>query len=404
MPVMEQTVFYEIYLPQWGDGNSFENIEQRIDHLRSLFVQCVILSPIQPPSERMKIGELGSPWAISDYRAINPLLGSEAALKSMINQFHNYGIKVIMDWYPLTTAYDSPLYEFALDTPEAQKLLQNRHNFSYNDVTALDFENESLKEDILDDMQFWLETYQLDGFRVHQLDHLPDDFVNDILSSSEIITISGEDSKKDYGLPTLNYDLYDALIEGIEKDLPIADIEAALLNVDDDGQQPINFTSNTLIQTQKGTNYSTFGQRYKMAVAIAFVSHGHTLLLGGQELPLRQNLSLYQHRPFIWPDKNISDFYRELILLKGRNKALQMGREISTRIISTNNPHVICVEKIYEGHRFVGIFNFSNEKQTILLEENMFNVNDYKMNRPINIRANEEFKIASMQFLLFSNV
>jgi glycosidase len=365
----------------------------------------VVLSPLQPISERMKIGELGSPWAIAEYRAFNEQLGSEASFNSMISTLHENGIKVLMDWFPAICAYDSPLYKFALDSPAVIDAVGNRHNFSYNDVTLLDGDNEEFQNEVIGHMTYWLENYNLDGFRLHHLDNLPISFVDPLLRRENITIIAGEDSSNEHRLPFANYDLYEAILACSEQDSIIQEIEDALLNVDyEDGVKPINFTSNIYTQTQRGTDYTVFGFRYKMAAAIAFVSYGHTMIMGGQELPLRQNLSLYQHRPFEWPEKNISDLYRELILLKGRNKALHMNDDVETRVIPTNNPKVLCIEKKRGAHRFIGIFNFSQEREVITFDENIFNVNDYKMNRPITIRANEEFKVASMQFLLFSNV
>lgn len=396
-------LFYEIYVPHWGDDDALNNVLKRSDHLSSLFVDAVILSPLQPVSERMRIGETGSPYAISDYLSVNTQFGTGDDLHRLIDSLHSLDIMVFMDWFPAITAYDSPMADF-MDSTAVDSVLKNSDNFSFRDVTLVDYQKDGARLELIRAMMHWVKEYHLDGFRVHHADVLPEQLLSDITKEVEGVLIAGIESGKIKDVFDIrqNEAFYDKLVMASKEASPDPLIEEF---EDDSGKtNVINFTSNYVKHSQSGSPMTVFGNRYRLAFVLAAFLKGHLLLQGGQEIPVRRGVSIYQDRDIIWPQKTEMDFYRELILLKGKNKALQPLEGVKTRFLNSNNDKILCIEKTYKGHRVIGIFNFSGKSEKVRFEDPIFNVNDYQRQRPIQIRADKDVDLAPMQFLLFTNV
>ncbi len=71
-------------------GGDLVGIAHRVDYLESMGVDVVYLNPVfaSPSNHR---------YDTVDYRAVDPLLGGEAALREMIDALHGRGIRVLLD-------------------------------------------------------------------------------------------------------------------------------------------------------------------------------------------------------------------------------------------------------------------------------------------------------------------
>lgn len=398
----DENVFYEIYVPHWGDQNAIESIESRITHMQNLFVNGVILSPMHEISDRMKFGQIGSPFAVKDFEAFNTELGTEDQFIDLIDSLHSSEMIVIMDWFPAIAAYDNPLAKNP-DTSDLKRVFENIDNFSFADATRLDYKDPEVLNGMIKAMKHWMSKYNLDGFRIHQANHLPENLLDEMQDLETIMIAGIESDKADFKFTfQVDTDFYEAMVEASKSESP--DPIKKMLENKKDMTRSIHFTSNYIKESQNGSVAAVFGNRYKLAFVLANFLDGHLMLRGGQEISMQRGTSLYLNRDIIWPEKTEMDFYRELILLKNRNKALQPRSDIQTSYINTNNEHVLGIEKKYKGHTVIGIFNFSGQSENVIFDDPIFNVDDYQRRRPIQIRAGEEVKLAPMQYLLFTNV
>ena len=58
--------------------------------------QCAWL-PIHPIGEKARKGVLGSPYAIRDYRAVNPEYGTLDDFRRMVDEAHRLGMRCVPD-------------------------------------------------------------------------------------------------------------------------------------------------------------------------------------------------------------------------------------------------------------------------------------------------------------------
>jgi glycosidase len=54
-------------------------------------------------------GLLGSYYSVKDYMSINPEFGTMDDFKHLVDQVHQLGMKIIIDWVPNHSSWDNPL-------------------------------------------------------------------------------------------------------------------------------------------------------------------------------------------------------------------------------------------------------------------------------------------------------
>src|SRR5690606_10983873 len=83
-------------------------IEEKLDHVASLGVDAIWLSPVYPSPNR----DFG--YDVSDYCAIAPEMGDMAAFDRLMTQAHARGLKVILDHVLSHTSEEHPWFQESL--------------------------------------------------------------------------------------------------------------------------------------------------------------------------------------------------------------------------------------------------------------------------------------------------
>lgn len=192
-------VFYEIFVGSFSDSDGdgigdLRGIINRLDYLNdgdpdsglSLGVDGLWLTPIFPSSSYHK-------YDVEDYYSVDPAFGTVEDLKELVTLCHERGMKVILDlpinhassrgdWYRffynarLMHNSKNAYFDFfstipaGSPNPPGRKFIPVRNldvlveaNFS-DDMPELNFDNEAVRQAVLDVARFWLEA-GVDGFR-----------------------------------------------------------------------------------------------------------------------------------------------------------------------------------------------------------------------------------------------
>ncbi len=75
---LRNQVIYSVYVRNHTAEGTFAAVEKDIDRIHALGTDIVWLMPIHPIGEEARKGQAGSPYAIRDYRDINPAYGTRA--------------------------------------------------------------------------------------------------------------------------------------------------------------------------------------------------------------------------------------------------------------------------------------------------------------------------------------
>src|SRR5438105_11455684 len=97
---------YEINVRQYTPEGTFNAFAKHLPRLREMGVEILWFMPVTPISEEVRQGTLGSYYASSDYKAINPEFGTMDDFTALVKKAHSLGFKVIIDWVANHTGWD----------------------------------------------------------------------------------------------------------------------------------------------------------------------------------------------------------------------------------------------------------------------------------------------------------
>lgn len=161
---LRQQVIYSIFVRNYSESGTFRAVEEDLPRIKALGTDIIWLMPIQPVGEKNRKGSLGSPYAISDYRTINPEFGTLDDFKSLCHAIHREGMKVIIDVVYHHTSPDSLLSkvypEYFYHKPDGS--FGNQVG-DWWDVIDLDFSNHDLWNYLIETLRYWAGF--VDGFR-----------------------------------------------------------------------------------------------------------------------------------------------------------------------------------------------------------------------------------------------
>lgn len=168
-------VMYSIFVRNYSKTGNFEGVRRDLDRIKALGADIIWLLPIHPIGKKERKGALGSPYAISDYRMVNPEFGTIDDLKKLVDDIHNHDMKCIIDVVYNHTSPDSWL---ALHHPE---WFYHKPDGSFGnkvgewlDVIDLDYSNRDLWEYQIDTLKMWASI--VDGFRCDVAPLIPLEF------------------------------------------------------------------------------------------------------------------------------------------------------------------------------------------------------------------------------------
>lgn len=117
-PWWRDAVLYQVYPRSLADADGdgigdIAGITSRLDHVASLGADGIWLSPFYP-----------SPWAdggydVSDFRNVDPALGTLADFDTMVAAAHERNLRVMIDIVPNHTSEAHPWFQAALVSPDA---------------------------------------------------------------------------------------------------------------------------------------------------------------------------------------------------------------------------------------------------------------------------------------------
>ena len=173
---IRSAALYQVYLRNFTREGTFSAATPRLKAIRGLGFDIVYLTPIHPVGMTNRKGPLGSPYAIADYRAVDPALGGMGDLARFLAEAHGLGLKVLMDVVFNHSACDSVLLrthpEWYLHDAEGRP---TRKVADWSDVLDFDFAHRGLRDYLLGTLLYWAES-GFDGFRCDVASIVPLDF------------------------------------------------------------------------------------------------------------------------------------------------------------------------------------------------------------------------------------
>ncbi|HEY9055403.1 MAG TPA: alpha-amylase family glycosyl hydrolase, partial [Rectinemataceae bacterium] len=113
--IAETGAIYQIFVRNFTREGTFAAAAGRLGGIRELGFEWIQLTPIHPIGVEGRKGSLGSPYAIADYRAVDPALGTLDDFHAFLGAAHALGLKVMID---IVFNHVSPDSVLAREKPE----------------------------------------------------------------------------------------------------------------------------------------------------------------------------------------------------------------------------------------------------------------------------------------------
>ncbi len=166
---------YQIFLRTFTDEGTLRAAEAMIPHLAGLGIDIVYLCPVVEADDDMdknywsdRQNKSGfenpkNPYRIKDYFKVDPEYGTDADLKRFVDSCHRFGMRVILD---LVYFHCGPKAVFIEKHPdfvvrdESGEVKYGQWHFP-----MLNFESEGLRQHLLENMEYFIREFDVDGYR-----------------------------------------------------------------------------------------------------------------------------------------------------------------------------------------------------------------------------------------------
>lgn len=172
-------VIYQANPRFFGTEKCLDGVRAQTPRIASMGCDILWLMPVCEPGE---LKAIGSPYCIRDFKALNPRYGTMDDLKSLVDDAHAKGMRVILDWIANHTAWDCP---WIAEHPDWYRRDANGQIVAPNgwsDVAQLDYSAAGLRQAMKDAMLFWVDQAGIDGFRCDYAEGVPHDFWADVIA------------------------------------------------------------------------------------------------------------------------------------------------------------------------------------------------------------------------------
>lgn len=168
-------MIYSIFVRNFTEQGTFNAVINELDRIKALGTDIIWFLPMYPIGEIARKGADGSPYAIKDYRDVDPNYGTMEDFKNLVDEIHQRDMKVMIDIVYNHTSPDSILSQ---EHPEwfykkEDGSFGNRVG-DWTDIIDLDYENIDLWDYQIETLEMWAEI--VDGFRCDVAPLVPIEF------------------------------------------------------------------------------------------------------------------------------------------------------------------------------------------------------------------------------------
>ncbi|MDB2672312.1 alpha-amylase family glycosyl hydrolase [Flavobacteriaceae bacterium] len=380
-----QGVLYEVNIRQFTNEGTFNAFAKELPKVKELGVNILWFMPTFPISTTKSKGPLGSYYAVSDFKGVNPEYGSLEDLKALVDKAHDMGMYVIFDWVPGHTGWDHVWIkehpEFYLKN-EAGEIIdpidpRTGESFGWTDVADLDYDNPAMREAMKEAMLYWIKEVDIDGYRVDQAYAVPMDFYEDTFAAIRAIKpvfLLGEtDANHPGGFEHLkNFDAsYDFPGHHLTKEIAhgqntVVDYyehRKNFINKHDPSHFLLNFVSSHDENAWAGTVDEIYGDASHAMMALNYLAPGLPFLYSGVEYDLNKRLLFFEKDSFPRVVGETFQLLKQLGELKQTHPSLNAGKEAGkfTQIDTSLGDKVLAFERTKAGDTIVFMANLSKD-------------------------------------------
>ena len=420
-------VIYEVNWRQSTENGTLAEYTEQLPRLKELGVDILWFMPIHPISEVNRKGELGSYYAVRDYKDVNPELGTLEEFKTFVKKAHEMGMKVILDWVPNHSGCDNA---WLTEHPDWYVYDENGNfvsPYDWTDTYKFDYSNLEMRKGMIDALSFWLRDVDVDGFRCDVAGEVPTDFWNEarpqlnavksdifMLAEASVPELEKEAFDMAYNWPMK--DLFNQIAAtagfntcpenhtyptkyAVDIDTLLAEQAAAYPK----DSYMMNMTSNHDMNSWEGTEFERLGSLSSAFAVLTYTIPGMPLIYTGQETGLDRRLEFFiKDKAPDWTIDEYFNFYKTLNELKHSQKALAAGiagGEMVRYPTESNDLYVFSRTK--DESNVMVMVNLGAEEQNVVFKDKAPEIKDNCINFFTKEKAALPEVLASGEYLVF---
>ena len=370
---------YEIFIRNLTPEGTFQAAISQLPRIKALGVKTLWLMPFHPIGDLKHKGTLGSPYSIKDFYAVDPLAGTLEDFRSFVKAAQALDLKVILDFVASHSAWDNL---WVTQHPDWY-LKDSNGNVrapgpDWTDVAGFDYKNPQLREEIIQVLSYWVEEFDIDGYRCDVAYRMPTDFWSDAIKALQkikpvLMLAEGTEVRlveagfqMIYG--SVGYsNLKDVFGEGMPNDFA----RAAFDEWTGAGGAPLlRFITNHDETSWSETPPVLFGSEEgaRAAAVGTFLLPGIPMIYNGQEIASEVKANLFEKTTYDWnSSEGTSDFYSQLMTLWAGEPSFKTGTMDIQDLIEA--PGVLSYARDDGNDRIIVLVNFRREEAQITLPE-----------------------------------
>ena len=385
----KQTNIYEVNTRQFSASGTFKEFQKSLPRLKAMGVEVLWFIPITPIGLAGRKGnenELGSYYAVRDYKAVNPEFGTMTDFKNLVKYAHSLGFKVITDWVPNHSSPDNGWITRHPDFYVHDSLGNIIAPYDWTDTRKLNYNNKELRDTMIAAMKYWLTETNIDGFRCDDAADVPDDFWKRCIAELKkvrnvfMLAEAEKPSLHEVGFDaTYGWYVMNAMTALYAGKVTVPQFDSAInkqISLYPKNAYKLYFTTNHDENSWNGTEFEKYGDAYKaFAVFTQTMYQSIPLIYNGQEMPNKKRLKFFVRDPIEWTGKyEMAPFYRSLLMLRKKNPGLAADGDYK-KIATANDNAVFAFMRWKQGHKVVVVLNLSNQPQHFTIKDkNIFGI------------------------------
>jgi glycosidase len=417
----KSSVIYEVNIRQYTPEGTINAFSNHIPRLKEMGVDILWIMPIFPISEAKRKGPLGSYYAVSDFKGVNPNFGTKEDMINLIDKIHAYGMKVVLDWVPNHTGWD---HHWISTNPEffqkdslgniIDPVNENGVSHGWSDVAALDYTNPEMRLAMIEDLIYWVKDHKIDGYRMdiafgppHSFWKQFSDTIRRIKPDIFLLAEAEDPVHNNEGWFNTSYGwsfhhLMNAIAKGEKNVNDLRSWRANELSKFKMGTL-MHFTSNHDENSWNGTERERMGFAHKTFAVLSHFMDGIPLIYSGQEEPLERRLKFFEKDDIEFKKYEYAEFYSRLNQLKSDNEALH--NDIYGGAIKEigSSPSIFGFKREKNGNKVVVIINLSSQDRSFILSEDTGDLRNAFTFGRINYKAGDQITLSGWEYLIGTN-
>lgn len=359
----ETSVCCNGYKSKGLNGGTIKGIRENLDYIEELGFNTIYLNPIFTAGEYHKYDTI-------DYFHVDPVFGSDEEFKALVDDIHRRGMRIIIDgvfnhsgWHFFAfedvkkNGRESKYWtwfhrlEDPVVVPETWEEYPKYECFGYERMMPkLASDNPSVQEYFINVGKYWIEKYDIDGWRLDVASEVCDSFwINfrreiksikrDCLLIGEVWESAGHWLDGKIFDSTMNYDFRRHLLRYFAlEDIDTEEFNSRVTNMLMRYRRQVMLSQLNLLDSHDVSRFLSIcnGDERKMELAVVFLMTfpGMPCVFYGDELGVVGEEEGEYRKAMPWKSErgDLYNIYKELIRVRNSEKALRSGSFVVERI------------------------------------------------------------------------